>query len=372
MTEGKSHTLPSTLRMVAWEVTRSCNLACVHCRASALRGPYEGELETARCMRVLDEIATVGKPVIILTGGEPLLRPDICEIAAYGDRKGFRMVLATNGTLVDQGVAGDLIRSGIRRVSISIDGPDAESHDLFRGVTGAFAGAMAGIEAMKRSGLEFQINTTITATNLARVREIHELVHRIGAAAHHIFLLVPTGRGKDLADQSISALAYEETLNWFYEEGLGCAIQLKATCAPQYHRISRQRGERGAVPGARAEARTVVTHSMDTDRPSLHAMTRGCLGGSAFCFISHRGQVQPCGYLELDCGRLSEKGFSEIWNESDIFLDLRDLSRYKGKCGQCEFIRVCGGCRARAYEATGDYLAEEPLCVHQPLQNGQR
>jgi len=363
--------------MVAWEVTRSCNLACGHCRASALRGPYEGELDTEKCKQILDEIAAVGKPVVILTGGEPLLRPDICEIAAYGDRKGLRMVLATNGTLVTGEVAAKLIRSGIRRVSISIDGPEAESHDAFRGVPGAFAGAMAGIAAMKQAGLEFQINTTITKANLPQIREIHVLAHRLGAAAHHIFLLVPTGRAKEMADQEITPLAYEETLNWFYEEGLSCAIQLKATCAPHYYRIFQQRrkerrGEAGKESrSASAGASAGNPPAAGEGRKPLHAMTRGCLGGSAFCFISHRGQVQPCGYLELDCGRVTERGFAEIWNESLIFQDLRDLGRYKGKCGRCEFIRVCGGCRARAYETTGDYLAEEPFCVYEPGRAGK-
>jgi AdoMet-dependent heme synthase len=372
-----SHILPHTLRMVAWEVTRSCNLACGHCRASAIRGPYEGELDTKESLQLLDEIAAMAKPVVILTGGEPLLRPDIHEIAAYGDQKGLRMVLATNGTLVTGEVAAKLIRSGIRRVSISIDGPEAESHDTFRGVHGAFAGAMAGIAAMKQVGLEFQINTTITRANLPQIREIHDLALRLGAAAHHIFLLVPTGRAKEMADQEITPLAYEETLNWFYEEGLSCAIQLKATCAPHYYRIFHQRrkgrqGEAGAASG-------VASSGISVDNPPavgngggpLHAMTRGCLGGSAFCFISHRGQVQPCGYLELDCGRITERDFAEIWNESAIFQDLRDLGRYKGKCGRCEFIRVCGGCRARAYETTGDYLAEEPFCIHEPGRIGK-
>jgi radical SAM protein with 4Fe4S-binding SPASM domain len=162
-----------------------------------------------------------------------------------------------------------------------------------------------------------------------------------------------------MADQAITASAYEETLNWFYEEGLGCGIQLKATCAPHYYRIFHQRRkERKARPEKKPAA-------LEGGHP-LHAMTRGCLGGIAFCFISHTGQVQPCGYLELDCGQVTEKGFAEIWNDSKIFRDLRDLSLYEGKCGYCEFIRVCGGCRARAYEATGNYLAEEPLCIYRP------
>ena len=354
-----SRLLPSTLRMIAWEITRSCNLACVHCRASALCGPYPGELSTEKCLRLIDEIAEVGNPVIILTGGEPLLRADIYEIAAYGDSKGLRMVLATNGTFVTDAVAQKLITSGIQRVSVSIDGPDAASHDAFRCVPGAFDQALAGIEAMRRAGLEFQINTTITQKNLAQIREIHDLAHRLGAAAHHIFLLVPTGRGKEMASQAITALEYEETLNWFYEEGLDCGIQLKATCAPHYYRIFHQRKKER--PGAPAQ----VPPAGGGSHP-LHTMTRGCLGGISFCFISHTGQVQPCGYLELDCGQLTEQSFPEVWNNAKVFCDVRDLSLYEGKCGRCEFVKVCGGCRARAYEATGNYLAEEPLCIYEP------
>jgi len=377
--------LPSTLRMVAWEVTRSCNLACAHCRASSVSGSYEGELDTTACLRLLDEIAAFSQPVIILTGGEPLLRPDIWEIAAYGDRKGLRMVMATNGTLVTDEVAKKMLAAGIRRVSVSLDGPDAESHDRFRRVTGAFAGALAGIEAMQRAGMEFQINTTITRDNLNNTKEIHDLALKIGAAAHHIFLLVPTGRAKELAEQEISAEQYERTLEWFYERSLACPIQLKATCAPHYYRIFHQHrgglnrgatakqapsyGDGGkltalAVDGANKVARGGAGHP-------LNAMTRGCLGGISFCFISHTGQVQPCGYLELDCGQIKKTGFQDVWNQSAIFQDLRDLSLYKGKCGECEFIRVCGGCRARAYEKTGDYLAEEPYCLYKPQRKSK-
>ena len=357
--------LPNTLRMIAWEVTRSCNLACVHCRASALCGPYAGELDTAGCKKLLDEIAAFSKPVIILTGGEPLLRPDIFEIAAYGNQKGLRMVMATNGTLVTEEIARKLIDAGIMRVSISIDGLNAESHDKFRKVPGAFAGTMVGIEAMKKVGLEFQINTTITKANLGQIKGIFDLTVSLGAAAHHIFLLVPTGRGKEMADQEIAPVDYEKTLNWFYEESLRAPIQLKATCAPHYFRIYHQR--KGPAQEA---AREVHKESpRDSARPgmgALHAMTRGCMGGSSFCFISHTGQVQPCGYLELDCGQTKEKGFEDIWVNSSIFNNLRNLNLYEGKCGRCEFTRVCGGCRARAYEITGNYLAEEPYCIYEP------
>jgi heme b synthase len=352
---SKKSILPDTLRMVAWEVTRSCNLACVHCRASSLCGPYPEELTTDEGKKLLDDIAALSNPVIILTGGEPLLRPDIYELAAYGDRKGLRMVLATNATLVTEEIARKMLNAGIKRVSVSIDGLNAASHDGFRGVLGAFDGAMTGIEAMKKAGMEFQINTTITQANLAQIEGILDLAVRLGAAAHHIFLLVPTGRGKDLADQEISPQDYEKTLDWFHEKSLTCPIQLKATCAPHYYRIFHQRKNEANAPSP-----------AQSDRHPFQTMTRGCMGGSSFCFISHTGQIQPCGYLELDCGQLKETNFADIWKDSDIFRNLRDLKQLKGKCGHCEFMRVCGGCRARAYEITGDYLAEEPFCVYEP------
>jgi len=210
--------LPADLRMIAWEITRSCNLNCIHCRAASQYGPYEGEYSTERCVSLLDEIAEVGHPVIILTGGEPYMRDDIFHVAAEGDRRGFRMVLATNGTLVTGETAERTKRAGIKRVSVSLDGPDAAGHDLFRGVSGAFKGALEGIEAFRRAGVEFQINTTITETNRNDLPRIMDLAVRLGAAAHHIFLLVPTGRARDMAHQAIGAAEYEETLTWFHEQ----------------------------------------------------------------------------------------------------------------------------------------------------------
>jgi len=345
--------LDNKVRMIAWEVTRSCNLNCVHCRAASSLGPYSGELSTEKCLQLVDQIAAVSTPVIILTGGEPLLRPDIFEIAAYGTNKGLRMVMATNGMLVTPAVAQKMTESGIQRVSISIDGKDAHSHDAFRQQKGAFNGAMQGIEALKNAKMEFQINTTITTNNLDQIKDIFKLAKDIGAAAHHIFLLVPTGRGKDLAAQAITAADYEETLMWFHQESLSCGIQLKATCAPHYFRIMHQNKPKEEKPVKKSGGH-------------FHESTRGCLGGITFCFISHTGQVQPCGYLELDCGNVKKKSFASIWENSEVFRNLRDYSKYEGKCGRCEFIKVCGGCRARAYEATGNYLAEEPLCLYQP------
>jgi heme b synthase len=342
-----------SLRLVAWETTRNCNLSCMHCRASATQGPFSGELDTEASFHLLDQIAQVGKPIIILTGGEPLLRTDIFDIAKYGTTKGLKMVMAPNGTLITENIAKQMADSGIQRISISLDGATRKSHDRFRGVDGAFDGAIRGIRLAKDAGIEFQINTTITKTNLHEIPKIQDLAVKLGAVAHHIFLLVPTGRGKYIVDQEISAIEYERTLNWFYDQKEKTPLQLKATCAPHYYRILRQR--------AKQEGKSVTfkTHGMD-------AMTRGCLGGTGFCFISHQGIVQPCGFLDVNCGDITQASFADIWNHSDIFLSLRNFDELKGKCGSCEFKKVCGGCRARAYEATGDFLAEEPLCSYQP------
>jgi heme b synthase len=301
----------------------------------------------------MDEIATESKPVIILTGGEPLLRPDIFDLARYGSDKGFRMVMATNGTLITEEMIKKMKSSGIQRISVSLDGPNSEMHDAFRRVRGAFKGSLRGIEIAKKGGLEFQINTTITQANLHLIAEILHLAIDLGAVAHHIFLLVPTGRGKELHDQEISALDYEKTLFWFDEQRDRVPLQLKATCAPHYYRILRQR--------AKKEGRKITPKESGLD-----AMTRGCLGGISFCFISHVGQVQPCGYLELNCGNVREKPFQEIWATSEVFQKLRDTDGYGGKCGRCEFRKICGGCRARAYETSGDYMAEEPYCIYEP------
>ncbi len=349
----------SNLRLIAWEVTRNCNLNCIHCRAAATQGPHEGELETQACFTLLDQVKEVGSPVVILTGGEPLLRPDIFEIARYGTEKGLRMVMAPNGTLITGANAKEMVAAGIQRISISLDGATAASHDRFRQVEGAFDGALQGMQFAKDAGLDFQINTTITQQNFEELPKIQDLAVKLGAVAHHIFLLVPTGRGKYIVDQEISAQQYEQTLNWFYEQKDRVPLQLKATCAPHYYRILRER--------AHQEGKSVTFKSHGLD-----AVTRGCLGGTSFCFVSNTGVVQPCGFLDINCGNVIETLFSRIWKESEVFLALRDFDKLGGKCGKCEYRKVCGGCRARAYEATGDYLAEEPLCLYQPKTAGKQ
>ncbi len=349
MNHPEKDTGSSGLRLVSWEATRRCNLSCKHCRATSENHPYDNEIGTTASLQLLDQIRETGTPIVILTGGEVLLRKDIFEIGAHGTDIGLRMVMATNGTLITEEITQKMKDSGIQRVSVSLDGSTSESHDVFRGAHGSFASALQGIDLVKRAGIEFQINTTITKDNLDQIPQILNLAEKLGAAALHIFLLVPTGRGKYIIDSGIEAKEYEKILNWFYDQKKKTRLQLKATCAPHYFRILRQRDKNV----------TFETHGLD-------AVTKGCLAGTGFCFISHVGKVQTCGFLDIECGDITQQTFKQVWEGSGIFKVLRDVDTLEGKCGVCGFRRVCGGCRARAYESTGNYLAEEPLCSYVP------
>lgn len=340
-------------RIVAWEITRSCNLACAHCRAASEYGAYEGELSLDEAKALIDNITSITDPILILTGGEPLLRPDIWDIAAYARDAGAYPVIGTNATLIDDAAAKRMADLGIPRISVSLDFPTAEAHDGFRGQPGAFEGALRGIETARAHGVGVQVNTTITKMNWQLAEDMHDLAERVGAEAFHPFLLVPTGRGEDLVDVELSPEEYEEVLLWAYGKQKTSPLHFKPTDAPQYYRIIRQQS---ALEG---RAVTAETYGME-------AMTRGCLGGITFCFISHVGDVQPCGYFDMQLGNVRKMPFSEIWTTSPVFDDLRHYDRLKGKCGACEFKRVCGGCRARALAATGDYLEEEPYCAYVP------
>ncbi len=329
-------------RLVAWEVTRRCNLKCRHCRASAGDCAVEGEFSLDEAKAVVDDIASFAKPVLILTGGEPLMCEWIWDLIAYARERGMTPAVGTNGTLVDDEVARRLAASGVRRISVSLDFPDAVSHDEFRGVEGAFDAAVSGIAAARRAGVEVQVNTTVTRRNWRMLDEMHDLAVRLDAQALHPFLLVPTGRGAGLSGEELGAAEYEEALGWVCRRQRTSPLELKPTDAPQYRRIAIQQGVACASRG------------------------RGCLAGTGFAFISHVGGVQPCGYFDMTLGNVRETPFSRIWRESPVFADLRRPERLKGKCGVCEYKAVCGGCRARALAVSGDYLAEEPNCAHVP------
>jgi heme b synthase len=367
--------IPS-LRLVFWETTKACNLTCRHCRAIPQRALGPTELTTSRAFDLIDEIARVAKPVLVLSGGEPLFRPDLFDIAAYGVETGFRMALATNGTLVNERVAAKIADAGISRVAISLDGADPETHDRFRGVAGAHAHALRGVHNLRAEGVSVQINSTIAKHNVDQVPRMLDLALEIGADALHLFMLVPVGCGLEIAPtEMLPADEYERVLHWFDDRSKDCPIDLKATCAPHYYRIRAQRIEqersRGDLtstfiaPGTRAKAAPTVLGG-GAHGQHLSAMTRGCLAGTSVCFVSNEGAVYPCGYLPVSAGDTRSMRFADIWSGSPVFNQLRDLHAYEGKCGDCRFGAICGGCRARAYAQTGSFMAEEPFCTYRP------
>ena len=401
-----AHGTENKPRLIFWEVTKGCNLRCIHCRATATELSSPTDLSTHNALGIIDQIAAVGNPILVLSGGEPLYRSDIFQLAKYGTDKGLRVALATNGTLVTKEVARMIVDSGVKRVSISLDGADSLTHDTFRGIPGAFDAAVAGLRNLKALGMSVQINMTIARHNAKQLPQVLELAKSLGADALHTFLLVPVGCGVDIAaEQMVPSEEYEAMLNWFYDRSLEGGIELKATCAPHYFRVVRQRrvAERHSAEAAKATATAVTpidpaigptemmmpgstgiefkpsgappSHAGHPGQGASHpgghpsdmnAMTKGCLAGTGVCFLSHEGEVYPCGYLPALAGDLRKQPFADIWATSVVFNQLRDTGNLKGKCGCCEFRNVCMGCRARAFAATGDFLDEEPFCVYQP------
>lgn len=345
-------------KWIAWEITRRCNLKCVHCRSSseaeALGHP---DFSTEEAYRVLDDIASYAKPVVVLSGGEPLIREDVFDIARYGTDKGLRMCLATNGVRVTQEVCEKIKSSGIRICSLSLDGSTAQTHDDFRNQKGAFEGTLNAARLFKENGIEFIINSSFTKRNQEDIPNIYRLAKSLGATAWYMFMIVPTGRGEDIMDELISAEDYEELLDWHYDmEKEEDTLLVRPTCAPHYYRIVLQKNK---------EAEDKLK------RRSLKFSTggaKGCLAGQLICLIDVDGNVQPCSYFPKSAGNVREQSFKDIWENSPLFKDMRDFKSYKGRCGSCEFVNVCGGCRARAYAVTGDYMEEEPFCSFVPTK----
>lgn len=368
--------MSAPLRLVFWETTKACNLSCKHCRAVPQRALGPDELNTRQAFDLIDAIGKVSKPVMVLSGGEPLYRPDIFDIAEYGVESGFRMAMATNGTLIDERIATRVADVGISRVAISLDGAVAETHDRFRNMEGSHAKALRGIRLLRDEGVSVQINSTIAKHNVDELPRMLDLALSLGADALHLFMLVPVGCGLEIAPaQMLPADEYERVLHWFDEQAKNCPIDLKATCAPHYYRIRAQRLEEARshgdysepfiAAGTRAKAAPQLLHGGGHGQ-HLSAMTRGCLAGTAVCFISNVGKVYPCGYLPVSAGDTQALPFSDIWSSSAIFEQLRNPEAYEGKCGVCRYESICGGCRARAYAATGNFMSEEPFCLYQP------
>ena len=357
-------------RLVFWETTAGCNLRCVHCRRVTVADHLlPQDLTTEQAFRLIDDITAVGRPVFVLSGGEPLFRPDIFAIARYATDAGLPVALATNGTLIDAAVAERIRASGVQRVSISFDGADAVTHDAFRGLSGSFDAAVNGFKALREAGLPVQINTTVANHNQTQLDRMVQLAKGLGAIGLHLFLLVPVGCGVEIAEeQMINAREYERVLHWLYDmERSEPGLQLKATCAPHYFRVMHTRRAEERREGTKRELpasydRQVHGHP----HGQMHAATKGCLAGTGVCFVSHRGEIFPCGYLPVEAGNIHQKPFGDIWQGSPLFAELRNPDLLEGKCGICQFKKVCSGCRARSFGVVGNYLAEEPFCAYQP------
>ncbi|MEX5215598.1 MAG: radical SAM protein [Nitrospiraceae bacterium] len=348
-------------------MTKRCNLQCLDCRAIPRPCASPEESNTTEGLSFIDALAGMGRPLLVFTGGEPLLRDDLFVLARYAQRRSLPFALATNGTLVTSDIARRIVKTGFKRVSISLDGPDAETHDRFRRVSGAFGAAVDGFIHLKRLGMSMQVNTTVTVQNRERLEEIHELVRKLDADAWHLFLLVPVGCGLEISQSTrLAPRDYEEVLYWVDDLARRATTEVRATCAPHAQRIRLQRQAMYSL--------TVTSPpSGGSERGEEGLQTRrGCSAGTGTCFVSHSGEVFPCGYLPVSAGNVRKQSFASIWAEAPVFEELRDPDLLLGKCGVCEYRSVCGGCRARAFGRTGAYLYEEPFCNYLPaLANGK-
>lgn len=377
------------LRLVFWESTQACNLACKHCRASAVSWRDPDELSFSEACSMMDGMARLGGPVLVFSGGEPLMRPDIFELMAEARRRDLPYALSTNGTLLDDAMADKVMAAAPHRVSISLDGADASTHDEFRQAPGAFEASLQGLRRLRERGVQVQVNTSVTTHNLDILPEIFELVKREGCVAWHLFMLVPVGCGLQIPeDQRLAAGQYERSLRWFVSQQAQAPLEMKATCAPHVVRIARQMFPAGLPASIQAEGQAVEAEGAisSADAPAPHPGARpatrpgsgaahpsagagkGCLAGKAVCFVSRFGLVQPCGYLPLSAGHLRSQSLDAVWKDSAFFSKLRDPEALKGKCGLCEYKADCMGCRARAYSVAGNPLAEEPLCAWNPRE----
>ncbi len=342
-------------RWIAWEITGVCNLNCIHCRSASSVSSDPGRFGLKESFALIDEISSYAKPTVVLTGGEPLLRDDWHIIAEYGSKKGLRMCMATNGTLVNDEVCLKIKDSGIQIVSLSVDGSTSEIHNNFRRQPGAFEATMKAVELFKKHGIPFLINSSFTKRNQHDIENVYRFVKKLKPVAWYMFMIVPVGRGEEIMEELISKEDYEKILEWhFFMELEEKDMLVRPTCAPMYYRICHQLAKK---------------HGINYQRRSLKFSTggaKGCVAAQHIAFIDCHGNVKPCSYFPLSGGNVFEQGFVKIWEESELFNRIRDFKSYKGKCGVCEYLSICGGCRARAYAVYGDYLAEEPYCSYIP------
>lgn len=326
--------------LISWNLTRKCNLKCPHCYMEA-GDAEEDELSTEECLGLLDEMKALGTEMVILTGGEPLLRRDIYDIARYASSLGMWVVMGTNGVMVTDRVAQKMVECGVKGVGISIDSIDPEKHNGFRGGPNAWKHSVRALEVCKANGLEVLVQTTVMGMNQSEIPELLEFARDKGAWSFNLYFLVQTGRGQEMSDLSPEETNATLTQLVDWQEDYKPML-VRSKCAPQFKQIAYEMGRGGLESG-------------------------GCMAGTEYARITPGGDVTPCPYMTKVAGNVREQSFTEIWNNSTVFRELRDPSLLKGRCGTCEFKELCGGCRCRAYASFGDYLQEDPACTYQPV-----
>jgi len=339
--------------LVIWEVTQACDLACVHCRASAQSERNPKELTTEQGYRLLDEIRSFGEPLMVFTGGDPLKRPDLYELVRYAVKIGLRTNVTPSATpLLTAGAIEAFKAAGVSRMAISLDGPDAATHDDFRGIPGTFDRAMFALRHARDIGLDTQLQTTITRRNMGRLPEMAGIAKEVRTKMWSLFFLIVTGRAAEGDD--LLAPEYEQVFEFMYELSKTAPFGVKTTEAMHYRRYVAQRvkAEHGVTENENARG--------------VAWRTAGVSDGKGFVFVSHTGEIFPSGFLPLTGGNVLQDSLTDVYRNSDLFRTLRDTDQREGKCGICEYKKVCGGSRSRAYAFTGDYLAEDPRCIYQP------
>lgn len=326
------------IMIISWNTTNKCNMACKHCYRDA-GTEFKEELNTTEAKKLIEEIAEAGFKIMIFSGGEPLMRSDLFELVEHAVKLKLRPVLGSNGTLITRETAYQLKAVGTMGIGISLDSLDSKKHNGFRKLERGWEDAVKGMENCREAGLRFQIHTTVMDWNYKEVLDITDFAVEIGAAAHHIFFMVPTGRALDIQEEFLNGEQHEELLTNIVKKQKEVSIEVKPTCAPQFMRIAKQQGV-------------------------AYRFTKGCLAGISYCIINPKGDVQPCAYMDIPVDNVRKRPFSEIWRDNYIFKVLRTLA-YKDKCGICIYKKLCGGCRARAaFYHDGDYMADDTLCVY--------
>ena len=353
--------------LVIWETTRSCGLACKHCRADAILGRDPGELTTDEGKALLDQIAEMGTPIVVFSGGDPLNRPDLEELVRHGKSAGLRVgtIPAATSNLTRERV-GALADAGLDQIAFSLDGPTAVAHDSFRQVAGSFAKTLEGAAWAREAGLPLQINTCFAAWNNRHLDEMVKLVASLGVAFWEVFFLVPMGRGREM--ESLTAEQFEEVFARLHKLNDEVPFVVKITEAQHYRRHVILKETEGHPGGATERIRHILARPRGIGG-GMGMSPQAVNSGKGFAFVDRRGDICPSGFLPIPAGNIRRERLADVYRDSTLFRQLRDPSLLKGKCGACEFAAVCGGSRARAYAMTGDYLETDPFCAYEPKVN---